>query len=318
MREPSSGPARVMPWAVKLLIAVVALGAVLAIGLRLAIAQNGPAVLDLIDRIAGPSTGVERSEAISFGPHPAQKLAVFRNSANINVGLPVLVFIHGGSWASGDPEDYGFIGRGFASEGFVTVNAGYRLGEAGRFPAMLEDGAAALQWVRANIARYGGDPDRIVLAGHSAGAYNAAMLALDRKWLVDRGVPAEAIKGVVGLAGPYDFYPFDTASTQAAFGNASDPQVTQPVNHMATGAPPFLLIHGEEDTTVKPRNSRALAEHLAKRRVETSLYEIPDFDHSAPLLHLASPWRRNPQVRDAVLQFAREVTTSVPVQDETR
>ena len=119
--------------------------------------------------------------------------------------LPVIVFFYGGSWSSGDKDGYGFVGRALAAQGFLVAVPDYRLVPEVRFPGFVEDGAAAVKWVRANAARYGGDPDRLVLAGHSAGAYNAAMLALDEKWL---GADRAAVKGFAGLAGPYDFLPF--------------------------------------------------------------------------------------------------------------
>lgn len=289
------------------------------LALQVAIARNGPAVLDTVDRVTGPETNFKRLETVRFGKHPSQKLVVIRpEDAPENVDLPVVVFFHGGSWKDGDPEDYGFVGRGFASHGFVTVLAGYRLGEDGKYPAMLEDGASALAWVHANIALHDGKPDHIVLMGHSAGAYNAAMLALDDQWLAESLVPAASIKGVVGLAGPYDFYPFDSDSTKATFGHTAEPQTTQPVNFARESAPPFLLIHGEKDTTVKPRNSHALERQLAEAGAMVEIVTFSDMDHTAPLLQLASPWRGRTDLAERVRQFIANPQTSVPVQPESR
>src|SRR3546814_8631076 len=103
------------------------------------------------------------------------------------------------------------LGRAFAAQGFVVAVPDYRLVPKVRFPAFVEDSAAAVKWVRAHIARFGGDPDRIVLAGHSAGAYNAAMLAVDPQWL---GPDRAAVKGWATLAGPYEFLPLDTRRTE--------------------------------------------------------------------------------------------------------
>lgn len=287
--------------------------------LQVAIARNGPAVLDTVDRITATARNIERLPTTSFGDHPAQKLVVVRpENAGSGDNLPVLVFQHGGSWKDGDPEDYGFVGRSFAPHGFVAVIAGYRLGEDGVFPAMLEDGADGLAWIRENIGDLGGDPDNIILMGHSAGAYNVAMLALDRQWLADAQVPHSAIKGVVGLAGPFDFYPFDSDSTRATFGGHSDPQATQPVNFVADHAPPFLLIHGELDTTVRIRNSKALANRLEEYGVVIDLLSFSDMDHTAPLLRIASPWRDKAPIHDAIRRFASNPKTSVSVQGESR
>lgn len=302
--------------------------AVIALGwgaFQYAVSRNGPAVVDAIDRITGGMRDVSLAESASFGGTPAQTLAVYRPSerAASAEALPVILFIHGGSWKTGDPDDYGFVARALVPEGFVVVLAGYRLHPGARFPAMVEDAASALAWTHANIARHGGDPRRIVLAGHSAGAYNAVMAALDPRWLADAKLAdTSVIRGVVGLAGPYDFYPFDKKSTKDSFGSAPRPQLTQPVNFARAEAPAMLLMTGERDDTVKPRNTRALAAALeqAGARVETRYF--PEMDHSDILLALASPWRRNRAVIDPIVTFARDPATadtaSVPVQGEMR
>lgn len=285
------------------------------LALQFAIARNGPAVVDLVDRITGRERRVAMVAREAYGTDPAQTVAVYRSQGAGKL-LPVIVFVHGGSWNSGSPDDYGFIARALAPEGFVVVLAGYRLHPAARYPQMLEDAAGAVAWTRANIASHGGDPDRIVLMGHSAGAYNAVMTALDRQWLGREGQSADALAGAIGLAGPYDFYPFDTDSTRASFGEAPDPQLTQPVTYARADAPPLLLLTGEADTTVKPRNTRALAVAMAQAggRAETGYYE--GMDHAGILLALASPWRRDRAVLDRVIAFARQ--PSVPVQAEVR
>ncbi len=291
------------------LVALVAGGA-----LWLAIRSNGPAVLDTVDRIAGPSRSVELVRVARYGEHPEQKLRVYRDPA-ARGPQPVLIFYHGGAWAHGDPDDYGFVARNLVPEGYVVVLGGYRMNGPGRYPAMLEDTAAVAGWVHEDIARYGGDPSRMVLSGHSAGAYNAVQVALEQRWLEEAGVPGDAVRGVVGLAGPYDFYPFDTDRSRAAFASVGAGPESQPVNQARAGAPPMLLVHGEEDTVVKPRNSRALEAALdaSGARVE-SLY-LPGKSHNDPLLALANPWRLNPQVFDTVAQFLRSTApVSVPVQ----
>ncbi|QIQ87409.1 alpha/beta hydrolase [Erythrobacter sp.] len=290
--------------------------------LQLAIMRNGPAVLDAVDRIAGGARGAERKALASTGEDTAQKVVVWGPQEPAGSARAVLLFVHGGSWNSGDPEDYGFIGRSFVAEDFVVVLAGYRLVPGGEYPAMIEDTAAAIGWTHRNIAQYGGDPGRIVLAGHSAGAYNVAMAALERRWLAAEGVPQGAVRGVIGLAGPYDFYPFDSDSSKAAFGAAPDPQATQPVAHVRGDAPPLLLVHGKADDLVKIRNSRELARRTeaAGGRAETLF--VDGANHNDPLLALAAPWRSRGAVMDAAVRFARAVTDeeplSVSVQAETR
>lgn len=271
--------------------------------LQSAITRNGPAVVNAIDRLAGGSRDVERVMPIAYGSHPQQRLFVQRQRTAAADRKPVLVFIHGGSWNSGDPADYGFIGRNFAPQGFVVVEAGYRLGEEGRFPAMVEDSAVAVAWVYRNIARFGGDPARIWLMGHSAGAYNAVQITLDRRWLDAASVPANVPAGAIGLSGPYDFLPLDTDASRAAFGNFEDLPATQPVNFVRPDAPPMLLLTGDKDTTVKPRHTVALAKRLREAGAVVESGSYPGMDHADPLLALARPWRGRSDIFERIERF---------------
>lgn len=298
----------------KILVGILVILLLAGAALLLAIRNNGPAVLDAVDRLTGGTRSVTLVAKTGYGAHPDQKLRIYAPSGS-SEPLPVFLFVHGGSWRSGDPDDYNFIARSLAPEGFVVVLAGYRLGADGRYPAMLEDTAAALIETARLAPQYGGDPARIVIAGHSAGAYNVVQVALETKWLAGSGVFPS---GVVGLAGPYDFHPFDSDSTRTSFGAVGAGAESQPVNHVRADAPPMLLVHGEADTLVKPRNSRALAAALeqAGAPVRTLFYD--NFDHNAPLLSFASPWRQKRSLHDAVVEFAHQVTeVSVPVQTET-
>ncbi|MBS1239825.1 MAG: carboxylesterase family protein [Proteobacteria bacterium] len=256
----------------------------------------------------------------TYGTDPAQQLFVYPNKAAEN--LPVLVFIHGGSWEHGNPADYGFVARNFAPKGYVVVLAGYRLGPNGRFPAMLEDTASAVAWVHAHIAEHGGDPERILLVGHSAGAYNAAMVALDRQWLGREGLDTGIIKGVVGLAGPYDFYPFDTEAAHEALGHWPRPAETQPVTYARKDAPPMLLASGTADTVVRPRNSVALARALTDAGAPTEPAIFDGVGHGGILLELARPFDADPRIKDAVLAFlaqrSKPAPASAPVQPANR
>ena len=168
---------------------------------------------------------------------------------------------------------------------------------------MLDDSAAALAWIQDNAARLGGDPDRVFVMGHSAGAYNAVMLALDGQWLERAGVTPGFIKGVVGLSGPYDFYPFTSDSARNAFAHVADPRVTQPINHVRAPAPPILLLTGDADDTVKMRNSKVLAQALTLAGQPTSPVILSGVDHAGPVLKLAAPFIRDRRVIDPVLQF---------------
>ncbi|MEO6387161.1 MAG: alpha/beta hydrolase [Croceibacterium sp.] len=250
------------------------------------------------------SAGTRVASGIAYGEGPRRKLDVYapRDSA---AGRPVVVFFYGGSWNSGSRSGYAFVGRALAARGFVAIIPDYRLVPEVRYPGFVEDGARAVLWARDHAADYGGDPERIVLAGHSAGAYIAAILATDDRWL---GAEHARLKGLVGLAGPYDFAPFDVASSQAAFGQWPHPAETQPVTWAGAGDPPALLLTGADDDTVKPRNSEALAAHLRQAGVEADHISYPGVGHVGILLSLARPFRGRAPSLDAMAAFVDRVT----------
>ena len=301
----------ILGWIVAALMVVAGL-------LYAAIWANGPAVLDALDRITAPGSDTELVTTAQYGSDPAQKLRVYRQDG-ASGPQPVFIVAHGGAWAHGDPDDYGFIARNIAPEGYLVVLAGYRMNEAGRYPAMLADTAGAIHWVRDHAASLGGDPDRLLLGGHSAGAYNVVETVLDPQFLAGAGVPPGAIRGVVGLSGPYDFFPFTTDRSQAAFGSVGAGPESQPVNHARSDAPPMLLVHGEADTTVRIRNSKALARALLAAGASVRTLWLPGADHNAPLLRLAHPFRRRePGSFAEVTAFLDDHSQlSVPVQRKT-
>jgi len=283
---------------------------------RWALANNAVALLDWGDRQFGGNSGyVLALQDGNYGPLAAQRVEVIAPSTPSEQPRPVVAFIHGGGWHSGTPGDYRFVGRTLAREGYVVVLIGYRLGPEGRFPAMLEDSALAIKWTRDNIGKYGGDPDRVVLMGHSAGAYNAVMLALERQWLGRVGVEDHFIKGVIGLSGPYDFYPWTSDSARNAFGHVADPAVTQPIYFARGDAPHMLLLTGDADDTVKPRNSRALAAALSAAGAPTRPVVLTGVDHAGTVMKLAAPFSRDRRVLEPVLAFlAAQCRPSAPVQ----
>jgi acetyl esterase/lipase len=302
-------------WMGWLLIIAALLLAVLYGAWRYALASNAVAVLDWADRQLGGTDGYAIALAGgSYGPDPAQRVEVIVPSQPAAAPRPVLVFFHGGGWHSGQPGDYHFIGRTFARAGYVVILPGYRVGPAGRYPAMLEDGALALAWARDHAAAHGGDPARVAVMGHSAGAYIAAMLGLERQWLGRAGVEDGFVKGVVGLSGPYDFFPWTSDSARNAFGHVADPAQTQPVAYARGDAPPMLLLTGDSDTTVRPRNSRALAKALGAAGVPTEAVVLGGVDHSGTVMKLAAPFSRDRRVLDPVLTFlAARTAPSAPV-----
>lgn len=267
-------------------------------------------LLTLFNALMPKDTGSRRiATGIRYGEDPRQTLDLY---APRKAGShPVMVFFYGGAWESGHRHGYGFAARALATKGFVVVVPDYRLVPAVRYPGFVEDGAAAVRWARAHAAEYGGDGERVLLAGHSAGAYIAAMLALDPRWLgEDRG----AVRGLIGLAGPYDFLPLDDPASLAAFGDWPDLEETQPIAHAGPGAPPALLLHGEPDTRVKPRHSIALAKALSAAGNGVRLKLYPGLSHTGIVTALAMPLRGQAPILKEMAAFAREVTVRSPDQ----
>lgn len=252
--------------------------------------------------------GVTRAaHGIAYGADPRQRLDVYAPRRPAGGPRPTIVFFYGGSWSSGMREGYGFVARALASRGFVVVVPDYRLVPTVRFPAFLQDCAAAVRWAIGHVARYGGDGQRIVLVGHSAGAYNAAMLAMDPRWL---GADRAAIRGFAGLAGPYDFLPLAGPITKATFGDWPVPADTQPITFAGPGDPPALLLTGAEDGTVEPRNSTALAARLGAAGVPVKVGSYPRIGHIGVLTAIARPFRGRAAVLADLTAFARDATAA--------
>ncbi len=262
---------------------------------------TGPGLLSAADGLVGGGSGVQRAgEGVSFGTH-GQMLDVWRPTRAAAGPLPVVIFWYGGGWTSGTRAGYSFAGRAFAAQGFLVVVPDYRKVPAVRFPAFLEDGAQAVRWTRDHAREFGGDPDRIALVGHSAGAYTAAMLALDPRYLREAGVAPTTIKAAVGLSGPYDFYPFTAQSAVDAMAGVADPLTTQPIRYARADAPPMLLVTSDKDTVVRPYNAVNLTKRLRSVGASVELREYPGLSHENVAMALSKPFRRKaPVLADSV------------------
>ncbi len=228
------------------------------------------------------------ADGIPFGTEPRQRLDIYRPAGT--GPFPVMVFLYGGAWDSGDRAMYRFVGDAFAARGILTVIPDYRLWPEVRYPVFLQDCALALAWTRANVAGYGGHASAPALIGHSAGAYNAAMLALDPSLLGDVGLsPCRDLSRVVGLAGPYDFLPLHSDELRAVFGPGLAGPATQPITHVDGRNPPMLLASGTADGTVRPANTVRLAARIRARGgpVEERLY--PGVNHIEIVGAIARP-----------------------------
>lgn len=245
---------------------------------------------------------------VRFGPNPKHQLDLYA-PRGAGEPRPLLIFVHGGGWDSGDRRQYGFAGRALAALGFLVAIADYRVFPEVEFPAFVEDLATAVSWLMAKAHDLGGDAGRLVLAGHSAGAYNAVTFALDPARF---GAPEASgrIRGVAGLSGPYDFYPFDVKQSIDAFGRYPEPLTTQPVNLVTPAAPPMLLAHGVRDTTVGDYHTVRLAAKLRAAGVPVVERHYPDLAHSHLVLGLSLPVRPFLPVWSDVKAFLRPLVAN--------
>lgn len=230
---------------------------------------------------------------------------------------PVVVFFCGGRWTDCDKREYLFVGQALASKGIVAVIPNYRQYPQVRFPAFVQDGANAVKWARGNVAGYGGDPAKLFVMGHSSGAHIAAMLALNEDYLKAVGGSRDWLRGMIGLAGPYDFLPLNDPDLREIFGPPEDFAKSQPIFYVDGRNPPLLLMHGEDDQDVWVKNTRNLASAVAKAGgpVETVIY--PKMSHRFIVATLAAPLRGQSDVLSNVVDFVMRMSKgNASVRDE--
>ena len=255
-----------------------------------------------------PERGVTATRDIAYGANARNKLDVYQSkilppaSSPSTAAKPVVVFFYGGAWDSGDKSSYFFMAEALTSRGYVVVMPDYRVYPEVVFPLYMDDAALAIKWAFDNVAQYGGDPDKIFLMGHSAGAQLAALAAYDAKYLSAVGVDKRRIKGVVSVAGPMDFLPLTEEKLFLIFPE-NVRATSQPINFISGHEPPTLLMHGLADTRVGIHNSRNLATRIRQYggQVEETYY--PDIGHIGILLQFAAPLRNGKPALDRVAEF---------------
>jgi len=252
---------------------------------------GGCSPVTILNNLA-PKAGVAEHDAIAYAPGPRHVLDVYAPTGRAAAGPvpgPVVVFIYGGGWNSGDRGMYRFVGAELAAHGVLAIVPDMRLYPQVRFPGFVQDCAAAVAWVRAHAAEYGGDPHRLFLMGHSAGGQIATLLALDPEYLAAVGMePKRDLAGVIGLAGPYDFLPLKSAELRAIFGPPSEWKRSQPIDYVSAQSPPMLLLAGSADDTVDPGNTTRLSAALRSVGVGVQDSIYPGVGHKELIGAMAS------------------------------
>jgi acetyl esterase/lipase len=246
----------------------------------------------------------KRSTDLRYGENARQRLDVFSPRTG---GHPVVVFFYGGSWTMGQKSQYAFVGAALAARGYVTVIPDYRLYPEVRFPEFLADPVRAVAWVRQHAREFGGDPDRIVLMGHSAGAYTAAMLALNVEYLAKAAVPAHSIVGLIGLSGPYALAP-NTDTLYAIFAKPYVPEDWQPLRFASGRAPPTLLLQGSDDTVVSSTQTQEMQDALQSHGVHVESHFYPRRGHADTIASFSLAGRFRTPALNETLAFLQRVT----------
>lgn len=243
----------------------------------------------------------------AYGPLPRQRFDLYRPAdAAPPGGYPLVLFFYGGAWNRGERADYRFVGEALAERGLMVMVADYRLHPEVKYPEFLHDCARAAGFALDRAAAWQADPKRFFVMGHSAGAYNAAMLALDARWLSAAGHRPEELAGWIGLAGPYDFLPIKTPEVQSVFHHPDVPRDSQPIRHVIGASVPALLAVGLDDQRINPlRNTVGLAHALRDAGAPVALRQYEGLGHEPVVAAIARPLRRLAPVLDDVVDFVR-------------
>ena len=265
--------------------------------------------LFLVNRLASLSD-YSAFENISYGPDNLQRLSVYRPGnlpPKVKKTPATIIFFYGGCWGgcqTRNKEAFLFVAEAITSRGYVAILVDYRRHPAVKFPEIIDDARRAVEWVHHNIAQYGGDPQRMFLMGHSAGAHLGAMLTLDETYV--KMDAYQGIQGFIGLAGPYDFLPHTEPYQKVVFGPETRYAESQPINFVDGTEPPLLLLYGDDDITVKPKNIINLANKVRKQggRVETHFY--PGIDHAGILAALSIPLQSTTPILEDIFHFVKQ------------
>lgn len=252
-----------------------------------------------------PSSTFAFTDGVSYGPHPRQKLDIYRPVTKAPPGgWPVVVFFYGGSWHWGNRAEYTFAGEALAARGVVALIADYRLYPEVRFPEFLDDAALATAYGLREALKLGGNPQRVYVMGHSAGAYNAAMMALDDRWLKARGLASSQLAGWIGLAGPYEFLPLSNPQAQLVFHHPNYPPGTQPIDYVRPNTPRAFLGAANNDHLVNPvRNTEQMAERMKAAGIPVQAKFYDGVDHVTLIASMAWSLRWMSTVLDDVTAF---------------
>ena len=252
-----------------------------------------------------PENGYELVSGVEYGTNARQKLDIYLPKATEKSTAlkKVIIFYYGGNWDSGERADYKFAAEALVGHGYIVVIPDYRVYPEVLFPDFMADPVSAAKWVKTNIKKYNGDANKVFLAGHSAGAHIAVMMAINPEYLAQVSLKPNDFAGVIGLAGPYDFLPLKSERLKIIFGLESQQWKSQPINFVDGNNPPLFLAIGTKDNTVWPRNSINLAKKIKQKNGLVEVHEFASYGHVDMVAKLAKPLRGNGELLKSVITF---------------
>ena len=286
--------------------------AAVAMGGMVLVSQQAQALsaLAIVNGITA-NGGVGVSKDILYGDEPSQDLDIYypkplaqamKTQSVVETTYPMVVFVHGGSWETGNKDEYAFVGQSLAQAGYVTAVINYRKAPEHVYPDYVKDAAQAIAWSYNNAKSLHADPERLAVIGHSAGAFNAVAAVANEDFLAPYGVKPKDLAAVIGIAGPYsyDFRKFDSAT---AFGADATPDAVMPDRQIKGAQPPYLLLTAEKDKVVHATNSIKMTNALQNAGVEVETGEIKGASHATSIGAMAPPLRWVNDVRAQVLTY---------------
>ncbi len=264
--------------------------------------------------VTTPRWGYRVERAIPYGPEARHRMDLYLPKRNVD-SAPAVLFFYGGAFISGNKREYRFVGQALASLGIIVGIADYGLFPDHRFPGFVEDGAKAAAFLHEKLPEYGGDPSRLFVAGHSAGAYIAIMLASNPEFLSEAGADQSFLAGAIGIAGPYDFLPITNATRFEIFGGP-DRVETQPIHFIEGRRPPMLLLTGDRDVNILPRNTHNMAARMREEGNDVDVIVYPGIEHFRIILALAPLFRGMIPIRADIARFVS--TTRAPASPAVR
>jgi acetyl esterase/lipase len=247
--------------------------------------------------------GIRAEKAVPYGEQARHRADIYHPARDTPDG-PIVTFLYGGGWTSGERACYSFVGAALASRGITTVVPDYRLFPQARYPDFNEDAAGAFAWVQRVLNRDGRRAS--LLLGHSAGAHMATTIAYDRSYIRRADADTADPDGLIAISGPYAFHPTTWPTTKEIFATAPDPDSPRPIAHVGPHCPRSLLIYGLDDDVVQPENARELRDALRAAGVEARLIEYPGVGHILPITSFLRIYRwRVPVLRECVTFIER-------------